>query len=160
MVALKINEGRSLFKLFLADTGLLCAATLENVQFEILKGNLDVNLGSIMENVFAQMLTANGFELRYYDKKGKCELDFLIQKGKQVLPLEIKSGASYQSHASLDSALQTKNWNLMEGYVFYSGNVKQGDKITYLPWYMVMFLTQDRIETGFIVDVDLSGLDT
>lgn len=160
VVPLKINEKHSLFKLFLADTGLLCAATLENVQFEILKGNLDVNLGSIMENVFAQMLTANGFELRYYDKKGKCELDFLIQKGKQVLPLEIKSGASYQSHASLDSALQTKNWNLMEGYVFYSGNVKQGDKITYLPWYMVMFLTQDCIETGFIVDVDLSGLDT
>lgn len=89
VVPLKINEKHNLFKLFMADTGLLCAASLENVQFEILKGNLDVNMGSIMENVFAQILTANGFQLRYFDKKGKCELDFVIQKGNEICPLEI-----------------------------------------------------------------------
>lgn len=55
-------------------------------------------MGSILENIFAQMLTANGFSLRYFDKKGKCELDFVIQKGEQIYPLEIKSGKFYKDH--------------------------------------------------------------
>lgn len=155
-VPLKMSEKHNMFKLYMADTGLLCAASLENVQFEILKGNLDVNMGSIMENVFAQILTTNGFQLRYFDKKGKCELDFLIQQGSEVLPLEIKSGNSYKTHSALSYALQ--NWNIPKAYVFCKGNIEETDNIVYLPWYMSMFLERDSIQRGFIVDVDLSGL--
>lgn len=158
VMPLKINEKHNLFKLFLVDTGLLCAASFENVQFEILQGNLDVNMGSILENVFAQMLTENGFSIRYYDKKGKCELDFVIQRGNQVLPLEIKSGNSYHEHASLNYALKTEQWNLKEGIVFCTGNIEVNQNVTYLPWYMAMFLKPDKIEKGYVVDVDLSGL--
>lgn len=159
VIPLKLNEKHSLFKLFLADTGLLCAASMENVQYEILKGNLSVNMGSILENMFAQILTANGFELRYYDKKGKCELDFVMQKGNEIIPLEIKSGKSYYEHASLTYSLKTDAWNLKNGYVFCSGNIETKDNVTYLPWYMVMFFKQESIKKGFIVDVDLSGLN-
>lgn len=67
-VPLKINEQSRLFKLFMGDTGLLCAMGLENVQFDILQGNLAVNMGSVLENVFAQQLKANGFMLRYLNK--------------------------------------------------------------------------------------------
>lgn len=35
-VPLKINEQSRLFKLFMADCGLLCAMGLENIQFDIL----------------------------------------------------------------------------------------------------------------------------
>ncbi|WP_454971054.1 ATP-binding protein [Dorea sp.] len=146
VVPLKINEKHNLFKLFMADTGLLCAASLENVQFEILKGNLDVNMGSIMENVFAQILTANGFQLRYFDKKGKCELDFVIQKGNEICPLKIKSGNSYKSHAALTYALKKENWNISKGYVFCNGNIEETQEVLYLPWYMSMFFVQDKIE--------------
>ena len=156
IIPLKMSEKHNMFKLYMADTGLLCAASLENVQFEILKGHLDVNMGSIMENVFAQILTTNGFQLRYFDKKGKCELDFLIQQGSGVLPLEIKSGNSYQTHSALSYALQ--NWNIPKAYVFCKGNIEENDNIVYLPWYMSMFLERDSIQRGFIVDVDLSGL--
>lgn len=146
VVPLKINEKHNLFKLFMADTGLLCAASLENVQFEILKGNLDVNMGSIMENVFAQILTENGFQLRYFDKKGKCELDFVIQKGNEICPLKIKSGNSYKSHAALTYALKKENWNISKGYVFCNGNIEETQEVLYLPWYMSMFFVQDKIE--------------
>ena len=150
VVPLKINEKHNLFKLFMADTGLLCAASLENVQFEILKGNLDVNMGSIMEsimeNVFAQILTANGFQLRYFDKKGRCELDFVIQKGNEICPLKIKSGNSYKSHAALTYALKKENWNISKGYVFCNGNIEETQEVLYLPWYMSMFFVQDKIE--------------
>lgn len=50
---LKLNEKRNLFKLYLCDTGLLTAASMQNIQFDLLQGNVDVNLGSILENVFA-----------------------------------------------------------------------------------------------------------
>ena len=46
------NEKRNLFKLFLCDTGLLAAASLQNIQFDILQGNVGVNQGSILENLF------------------------------------------------------------------------------------------------------------
>lgn len=160
VIPLKINEKHNLFKLFLADTGLLCAASFENVQFEILQGNLDINMGSILENMFAQILTTNGFTVRYFDKKGKCELDFVIQVGNKVLPLEIKSGNSYREHAALNYALHTEQWNLDEGIVFCSGNIEVNDKVTYLPWYMVMFLMPEKVKKGFIVPIDLSGLSS
>ncbi len=53
---LQLNEKRNLFKLFMGDTGLLCASCMENIQFELLQGNMDVNMGSILENVFAQSI--------------------------------------------------------------------------------------------------------
>lgn len=158
MIPLKINEKHNLFKLFMADTGLLCAASLENVQFEILQGKLDVNMGSILENIFAQILTTSGFTIRYFNKKGKCELNFLIQRGGEVLPLEIKSGNSYHEHASLNYALKAENWNLKQGIVFCAGNIETTENITYLPWYMSMFLKPEKIQKGFVVPVDLSGL--
>ena len=58
-VPLKINEQSGLFKLFMNDCGLLCTMGMENVQFSILQGNLTVNMGSVLENVFAQQLTSN-----------------------------------------------------------------------------------------------------
>lgn len=155
---LKISEKHNLFKLFLNDTGLLCAASLENVQYEILQGNLDVNMGSILENMFAQILSSNGFEIRYFDKKNKGEIDFLIQKGSKIIPIEIKSGNAYKEHTALNYVLNTEQWNLQEAIVFCKGNVEMSQKTLYLPWYMSMFLKQDKIEYGLIVDVDLSGL--
>lgn len=65
----QLNEKRNLFKLYMNDVGLLCASCMENIQFDLLMGNVDVNMGSILENVFAQNLRSNGFELHYYDSK-------------------------------------------------------------------------------------------
>ena len=58
---LRLNEKRNRFKLFMGDTGLLCAACMENIQFALLNGNMEVNMGSILENVFAQIIKSNGF---------------------------------------------------------------------------------------------------
>ena len=55
-VPLQLNEKRNLFKLYMNDVGLLCAACMENIQFDLLMGNVDINMGSILENAFAQNL--------------------------------------------------------------------------------------------------------
>ncbi|MGE5580554.1 MAG: ATP-binding protein [Bacillota bacterium] len=157
-VPLRLNQKNNLFKLFLCDTGLLCAAGMENVQFDILNGDLTVNMGSILENAFAQLLKTNGFELRYMSKKSLGEVDFVLQRGRVVLPIEVKSGSDYRNHPALQNILNVREWDIRKGYVFCKGNTEVLGNITYLPWYMVMFLKQERLPEHLVVDVDLSGL--
>ncbi len=68
-VPLALSEKRNLFKLFMCNTGLLAAASMQNIRFDILQGHVDVNLGSILENLFAQQPHTNGFSLHYYNSK-------------------------------------------------------------------------------------------
>ncbi|HIV15811.1 MAG TPA: ATP-binding protein [Candidatus Avisuccinivibrio pullicola] len=137
---LKLNEKSSLFKLFLSDTGLLCTMSFEeNIQFKILSGDLSVNMGSILENAFAQELVAHGFKLRYFNRHGIGELDFVVQQGGEVAIVEIKSGEDYRTHAALNNALKIKEWGIKKALVFCKGNVAQEGAVTYLPWYMTMF---------------------
>ncbi len=156
---LPLNEKRSLFKLFMGDTGLLCAACMENVQFDLLKGNVGINMGSILENVMAQMIKSNGFSLHYFDSKKTGELDFVLQNGTRVEVLEIKSGEDYKKHPSLDKALAVESWGIQNAYVFCRGNMEQEGVVTYLPWYMIMFLKPAQIPKGMKFEVDLSGLN-
>lgn len=137
---LEDSEKRNLFKLYLSDAGLLCAMTPENVQFNIMQSKFDAGMESILENTLAQILTANGYAIRYYNEKNKGELDFLIQKDETVLPVEIRSGAVHNSHMALDFALGNEEWNLDNGIVFCDRNVEKEGKVYYLPWYMAMFL--------------------
>ena len=53
---LQLSEKRNLFKLYMNDVGLLCASCMENIQFDLLMGNVEINMGSILENAFAQNL--------------------------------------------------------------------------------------------------------
>ena len=140
-IPLKINEQSRLFKLYLNDTGLLCAMGTENTQFEILRGNLSVNFGGIMENVFAQQLKSNGFSLRYFNKRNVGEVDFVLQQNTEVVLVEIKSGNDYKQHTALNNTMKVKEWNLKKAIVFCQGNVEKDKNILYMPWYMIMFLT-------------------
>jgi len=158
VVPLRLNEQNNLFKLYLSDTGLLCAASMENVQFDILNGDLTVNMGSILENTIAQLLKANGFELRYMNRKKIGEIDFVLQCGKSIIPLEIKSGNDFLKHAALDHILNVAAWKIDKAYVLCKGNVQKRQKITYLPWYMILFLKQQRLPEHLYVDLDLDSL--
>lgn len=84
--------------------------SLGNIQFDILQDDLSVNMGSILENIFAQIFTANHFNLRYYNKKKIGEIDFIIQQGKSVIPVEIKSGNDFKNHKALNNLLEIKEW--------------------------------------------------
>ena len=157
-VPLQINKKSNLFKLFMGDTGLLCAACMENVQFDILQGDLSVNLGSVLENMFAQQLDANGFTLYYMNKKNIGEIDFILQRGKNIIPVEIKSGFDYEKHAALDHTLNKEEWNIQKAYVFCKSNIRVMDKITYLPWYMILFLLQEKLPEHLIVNLNRYNL--
>lgn len=152
------NGKRNLFKLFMGDTGLLCAASMGNAQLEILRGNLEVNMGAIAENVVAQELRAHGFDLHYFNSKREGEVDFVVQDGSRVLPIEVKSGEDWRRHHALSNVLGVRGWGLDHAYVLCKGNVGQDGAVTYLPLYMVMFLAPQELSEHALFEVDLSAL--
>ncbi len=156
---LQLNEKHNLFKLFHCDTGLLCAACMENIQWELLQGNMAINLGSILENMMAQQLTANGFSLNYFATKKIGELDFLVSKGMKVLQIEVKSGKDYKKHPALTRMMAVEAWKGNSSYVLCKGNIEAEHGIIYLPWYQVMFLRQEKIPVNMKYEVDISGLE-
>ena len=152
-VPLQINLQHNLFKLFLCDCGLLSAASVGAVQFDIIQGDLSINQGSFLENVVAQELLAHGFRLSYYDKSKIGEVDFVLQRGSTILSVEAKSGSDFKIHRALDNLMDVEEWGLERAVVLCNGNVEKDGRVTYLPWYAVSFIEQERLPESFVVRV-------
>lgn len=154
---LMLTRSRNLFKLFQSDIGLLAAQYAEGIQMRIIKNEKDINFGAIYENAVAQELVAHKLTLYYYNNKRKGELDFLIEIGGQVLPIEVKSGKDYVVHRALANIMDCKEYGLKEAIVFCNDNLRTVGNIVYAPIYMVMFLQKKQI-SNLVYKVDSSGL--
>ena len=154
---LLLARSRNLFKLFQNDVGLLAAQYAEGIQLRIIKGDKNINYGAISENAVAQELVAHGLEPYYYNNKKRGEVDFVIELGGAVLPLEVKSGKDYESHRALSNIMACEEYDLPEAIVFNSDNLRVAGKIVYAPIYMVMFLEKNQAAPSYY-KVDLSGL--
>lgn len=139
-VPIKLSEDRSLFKLYMGDTGLLLAIGSLYSQFDILKNEESANLGGVFENVIAKELKINGYNLHYYDKKNFAEVDFVLDDMGEIDLVEVKSGKDNMSHISIDKVRSKKGWKFRKSIVLSRYNVKLIDDIIYYPWFMVMFM--------------------
>ena len=106
---LKLSEKRNLFKLFANDVGLLAAMYANGIQLRILADENGLNIGAVYENVVAQELLAKGLAPYYYHSKKKGELDFVVERGDGVTPIEVKSGKDYKRHNALSNVLADVN---------------------------------------------------
>ena len=124
------------FKLYLSDIGLLSAAYGMPVKKQLLDGLLKGTVkGGLYENFHASVLRRDGIPLRYY-RNGENEIEFIIETGRGIIPLEVK--AKTGRTLSLDKVLA--RGEIPCGYKFTGGNVGiSGKKIT-LPHYMSMFV--------------------
>ena len=154
---LLLARSRNLFKLFQSDVGLLASQYAEGIQLRILKGDKDINFGSVYENIVAQELTAHGINAFYYNNKKRGELDFVIELEGRVLPIEVKSGKDYEFHRALSNIMNCKEYDLQEAVVFNNDNLCVKDNIVYAPIYMVMFI-EKKNEVPTYYKVDLSGI--
>ena len=66
LLPLLLSKSTNLFKLFMSDVGLLAAMYADGLQMKILMNEININFGSIYENVVAQELKCHGFDLYYY----------------------------------------------------------------------------------------------
>ena len=157
-VPLLLSKATNLFKLFLSDVGLLASMYMNDIQLKILNREKDINFGSVYENAAAQELRAHGFDLYYFNSKKQGELDFLIESGGKILPIEIKSGKDYTKHAALSNVLSNEDYAIPEAYVFHNGNVSVSGKISYYPIYMLMFVEKKKTAEPLIYKLDISVL--
>ena len=146
-----------MFKLFQNDIGLLASQYAEGIQTRILNGDKDINFGSIYENAIAQELTAHNISPYYYNNKRRGELDFIIEIGGKIIPIEVKSGKDYESHRALSNIMNCNEYDISNAIVFNNDNLKVVGKIIYAPIYMVMFLEKVNSAPTFY-KIDLSGL--
>ena len=128
-------EKRSLYKVFLLDTGLLCSMWREPIQWQVLNGELDINEGALAENYVASELVKKGFALHYYDRKSRQELDFLVAESNKITIIEVKSGDDYMRHASLDMAIEKANPMIGEAIVVCKSPMQKLGDIQYIPLY-------------------------
>lgn len=154
---LLLARSRNLFKLFQSDIGLLASQYAEGIQMRIIKGDRDINFGSIYENAVAQELAAHGITPYYYNNKRRGELDFVIELDGKVLPIEVKSGKDYESHRALSNIMNCEEYDLPEAVVFNNDNLHVAGKIIYATIYMAMFLEKNNAVPAFY-KVDISGL--
>jgi predicted AAA+ superfamily ATPase len=93
-IPLKAYEDLKAFKLFLVDVGLLgCMVRLN--QTVLLNGNelFKEFKGALTEQyVLQQLTTLKGVEAYYWtNDRGNAEVDFLIDNGNEVIPIEVKA---------------------------------------------------------------------
>ncbi len=156
-IPLLLARSRNLFKLFQSDIGLLASQYADGIQLRIIKGDKDINFGSIYENAVAQELVAHGITPYYYNNKKRGELDFVIELDGKILPIAVKSGKDYEVHRALSNIMDCEEYELPEAVVFNNDNLHVIDNIVYAPIYMAMFIEKNNVAPAFY-KVDISGL--
>ena len=61
----------------------------------------NIFMGGVTENYIATSLKSNNYSLYYWESDGKAEIDFIIQKETEIVPIEVKSSIRTKSR-SLD----------------------------------------------------------
>lgn len=157
-VPLLLSRSRNLFKLFQNDVGLLASQYSDGIQVRILKGEQSINYGSVYENAVAQELICHGITPYYYNNKKRGEVDFVVERGGEILPIEVKSGKDYHVHHALSNILECEQYNIAQAIVFSNANLSVCDNIVYAPIYMTMFL-QKELSDPLYYKIDLDGFE-
>ena len=80
------------FKVYVTDLGLLCAKK-DLLANDVLYMVEDLNdfKGGMVENYVHSQLNINGYATYYWESERGAEIDFVIQRAGQLIPIEVKS---------------------------------------------------------------------
>jgi hypothetical protein len=133
---LKCYADLSAFKLFLLDCGLLGALSQTPPQLLLVAENgMEEAKGAFTENyVMSQLVATRETSVFYYSNEAKLELDFLIQRGCDVIPIEVKSAENLRSK-SLSTFIASHPE--MHALRFSLSDYREQDWLTNVPLYMV-----------------------
>ncbi|MBR4021871.1 MAG: DUF4143 domain-containing protein, partial [Ruminococcus sp.] len=137
MLPLNAYEKENEFKLYINDTGLLMSMFGFATKQALLNGKLiGPAKGGIYENFVAETLIKNGYTLHYYKPDDNSELEFVIEKDGEVVPIEVKAGNT--ATKSLNKFID--NFNPSIAYKLISGNLGINDSKYTLPHFLTMFI--------------------
>lgn len=136
------SSSKNLIKLYMNDVGIF-TNVLYQTNINAVLEDKGVNLGAVYETVVAQELICHNHKLYYYDRKKIGDVDYLIDdyNNLSVVPIEVKSGKDYMNFKALTKIIDEPNYKINYGYVLNNDSeIKQIDKIIYMPIYFIMFL--------------------
>lgn len=136
-IPLMANAKETQYKLYINDTGLLCALYGFETKLAVLNNTIKGNAkGGIYENIIAESLVKKGYRIYYYKPDDDHEIEFLIERNGTVAPIEVKAGNN--ASASLNRFIEEND--PLVAYKLINGNIGIAEIKLTLPHYMIMFL--------------------
>ncbi len=131
---LKVYEDLSAFKLYLLDVGLLGAMAEVDPATLILPNDMKEGKGMFTENFVCTHLAASIEQSIFYYSKDNSpmEIEFMIQHGTNIVPVEVKSEENLKSK-SLSAFLQQNE--SMHGVRFSMSPYREQERMTNVPLY-------------------------
>lgn len=131
---LKFYADISSFKLFLLDCGLLGAMseTPPN-QLLVASNGMEESKGAFTENyVMCQLVATIDTSVFYYSNDAKLEIDFLIQDGSEIVPIEAKAEENLRAKSLYTLVKERPE---LHGIRFSMSDYKEQDWLTNVPLY-------------------------
>ena len=131
---LKGYEDLSAFKLYLLDVGLLGAMAEVDPATLILPNDMKEGKGMFTENYVCTHLAASiEHSIFYYSKDNSpMEIDFMIQHGTNIVPIEVKAEENLKSKSLSVFLQQHEN---MHGVRFSMSPYREQERMTNVPLY-------------------------
>ncbi len=142
---LKGNYQTDTFKIYLPDTGMLVASLDEESAADLRSHkNLGTYKGALFENIAAELLRKQGFDLYYYRRNdSRLEEDFFIRTADELLPVEVKAVSGRSK--SLTTLIQSERYpDIHSGIKLSSGNIGFENHIYTFPLFCGFLLRRWR----------------
>ena len=138
---LKGNYNPDNYRIYFRDTGLLIGSLDEEAQ-EDLRNNKNFNTykGAIYENIVADMLVKQGYQLYFYkNEKGTIEMDFFVRDTNALIPIEVK--AKDEATVSLNNLIDNTTYrDIKYGIKLCNKNIGYNGKFYTFPYFLTFLL--------------------
>lgn len=142
-IPISAQEDDSDFKIYMSDIGLL--NTKAQMPVPMLMNSIETDntfLGSVAENYVGQALRANGITLRYWKNDNTQEVEYILQDGMSVIPVEVKKGRKVDA-ISLNNFKKT--YNCPFAYRISGKNFGFANEIKSVPLYAVFCIEAKEV---------------
>ena len=142
-IPISAQEDDSDFKIYMSDIGLL--NTKAQMPVPMLMNSIETDntfLGSVAENYVGQALRANGITLRYWKNDNTQEVEYILQDGANVIPVEVKKGRKVDA-ISLNNFKKT--YNCPFAYRISGKNFGFANEIKSVPLYAVFCIEAKEV---------------
>lgn len=133
---LNAYEVEDYFKIYMNDTGLLNGLLDDSIVDQILFDQDCIYKGAIFENIISQIFNANDYKLRFFRRNETLEIDFVLNKKNEIIPIEVKAGNN-RSKSLLVIIDENKEFH---GYKLTNNNIQIKNRIIHLPWYLAWMI--------------------
>ena len=138
---LKGNYNPDNYRLYFSDTGLLIGALDEEVQDDLRNNeNMNIYKGALYENIVADMLGKEGYNLYFYrDDSKKIEMDFMLRDKNSLIPVEVK--ANDNATISLNNLITNNLYkDIKYGIKLCNKNIGFNGKFYTFPYFLTFLL--------------------